>query len=60
MATLAEGRDYLVENLPREKYEAVQIDSPDTPFQNRESPQEHLFRTAVGEDRVVIFHRTAP
>jgi len=53
-------RQYLVQNLPKEKYQAIRIDAPDTPFQNRESPWEHRYRTVVGEDRVVVFRRIAP
>lgn len=53
-------RQYLIRNLPRDAYEAIRIDAPDTTFQNRESPDEHLFRSVRDEDRVVIFRRKAP
>jgi hypothetical protein len=51
-------RKYLIENLPApQNYERIVIDYPDIPFENREGPEEHHFRTVVNEDRVVIFHR---
>jgi 4-amino-4-deoxy-L-arabinose transferase-like glycosyltransferase len=41
-------------------YENVTLSAPDTPWENRESPQEHLYRTAEGEPPVVVFKRTSP
>jgi len=48
---------YLENNVPRYKYEEIVIDYPDTAFENRESPEEHRFRTDMLENRVVIFRR---
>jgi len=48
---------YLENNVPRYKYEEIVIDYPDTAFENRESPEEHRFRTDSLENRVVIFRR---
>ena len=48
---------YLVENVPWEKYEAISLSYPDTAHENRESPEQHMFRTAEDEALVVIFHR---
>lgn len=53
-------RLYFETNLSPEQYRAVTIDSPDTPFQNRESPEEHRYRTAAGEAPVVLWQRIAP
>jgi hypothetical protein len=52
-----EVRKYLVENLPREKFDAIQLPYPDTPFENRESPAEHRYKTVTNEARVVIYRR---
>ncbi len=51
-----EVHNFLVSQVPFEKYDAITIDSPDLPFENREEPDLHLFRTAE-DDRVVILHR---
>ena len=48
---------YLAENVPWEKYEAISLPYPDTPNENRESPEEHMFETAEDEESVVIYHR---
>ena len=51
-------RDYLLANIDPAAYRAIQINSPDLPFENRESPDEHLFRTFQQEDPVVIYQKT--
>lgn len=48
---------YLVDNVPWEKYQAVVLNAPDIRYQNRESPDEHLFRTATGGPPVLLFKR---
>jgi hypothetical protein len=48
---------YLQENLPSAGYRGIRIDYPDIVFENRESPDEHLFRTNTEERNVVIFER---
>lgn len=50
-------RNYLLTNLNRAHYRKIVINYPDTPFENREDPAEHLYSTAVAEDRVVIYER---
>jgi hypothetical protein len=50
-------RLYLEQNVPWENYEGIVIDYPDIPWENREDPAEHQFRTVVNEIRVVIFRR---
>jgi 4-amino-4-deoxy-L-arabinose transferase-like glycosyltransferase len=50
---------YLDENLHREGYLPVTLQAPDTPFENREDPALHRFRTDTTEDRVVILQRIA-
>ncbi len=52
-------KQFLLAYVDWEEYDRIELESPDTPFQNRESPQEHRFRTAKDEDPVVLFHRVA-
>jgi 4-amino-4-deoxy-L-arabinose transferase-like glycosyltransferase len=52
--------DYLVRNVPWEKYRRIEIDYPDAAYENRESPQEHRFRTATDAPRVAIHRRVEP
>jgi hypothetical protein len=48
----------LREFVTKGNYRAHQIAAPDTPFENRETPQLHRFRTAPADTpRVVIFER---
>ncbi|MCX6122463.1 MAG: glycosyltransferase family 39 protein [Ignavibacteriales bacterium] len=49
--------EYLSAKLSLSKYRKLIIDAPDTPYENREDPQEHLYRTATEEDRVIIYER---
>lgn len=50
-------RNYLKRNINWSDYRPVVIDYPDIPFENREEPKNHLFRTAQTEDKVVIYQR---
>lgn len=50
-------RRYFIKNIPRENYEMITINYPDIPFENRESPYEHHYRTVQDENRVVIYKR---
>lgn len=54
--TPARMRQFL-EKTDFSNYERIILPYPDTPFENRESPGLHLYRTDVQEDRVVIFRR---
>jgi 4-amino-4-deoxy-L-arabinose transferase-like glycosyltransferase len=51
---------YLKENLGAIKVRRIVIDYPDIQFENRENPNQHLFRTDVKERNVVIFERVIP
>jgi hypothetical protein len=51
-------RKYLIQNVPWHRYQKVVINYPDTPFENRESPDGHQYRTVTHEDKVVIFRKT--
>jgi hypothetical protein len=48
---------YLQSQLQEGRYRKFTLDAPDTPYENREDPQNHLYRTATKEDRVVIYER---
>jgi 4-amino-4-deoxy-L-arabinose transferase-like glycosyltransferase len=49
--------EYLSTKISWSNYRKIMIDAPDTPYENREDPQNHLYRTATGEDSVVIYER---
>jgi len=48
-------RDELRRFVAEGDYQRHEIDYPDTPFENREDPTRHLFRTAVQAPRVEIW-----
>jgi 4-amino-4-deoxy-L-arabinose transferase-like glycosyltransferase len=50
-------RQYLQSQVQTGHYRKFIIDAPDTPYENREDPKNHLYRTATGEDNVVIYER---
>jgi len=52
-------RQYLIRNLDFHRYRRIDIDFPDIPFENRESPWEHRFRTVKFAPQVVILERMA-
>jgi 4-amino-4-deoxy-L-arabinose transferase-like glycosyltransferase len=39
------------------RYRRIEINYPDIPWENREEPEEHLFRTNETEDKVAIYER---
>jgi len=47
----------LVHNIRESKYQRITLDYPDTPFENREDPERHFFRTQESERRVTIYRR---
>jgi hypothetical protein len=47
-------RNYLVSEVPLREYTAISLDAPDIPFQNREEPGAHLFRTAPGDPVIIL------
>ena len=48
---------YLQSQMQAGQYRKLILDAPDTPFENREDPKKHLYRTDTGEDHVVIYER---
>ncbi len=49
--------NYMRHNIDATKYERIQLDYPDTPWENSEDPAFHNYRTAYGESPVVIYRR---
>jgi 4-amino-4-deoxy-L-arabinose transferase-like glycosyltransferase len=52
-----EVKIWMLNNIPGNNYERIMIDYPDIPFENREDPAEHHFKTVTDEDKVVIFRK---
>jgi len=50
-------KQYLIQKASWHLYQKIIIDYPDIPFENRENPQEHRFRTVTNEDRVIIYRK---
>ena len=48
---------YLAQHLDPGRYEKIVLDFPDLPFENREDPDLHQYRTVRNESRVVIYRR---
>jgi len=53
----AKVRSYLSQNVPFDRYKKIILDYPDTPFENREDPEFHNYKTVDNEDRVIIYQR---
>lgn len=53
-------RRYLLDKLPWDKYRAIPLGVPDLPFQNRESPDEHRYRTPEDGPPLIVYRRIAP
>jgi hypothetical protein len=53
-------RKFILNNVNFERYEAIQLNVPDIPFENRESPQLHEYKTVQDEDPVIIYKRIRP
>ncbi len=49
--------DFVDKDLPKEKYELITLDYPDIPFENREEPEKHLFRTSSSKLLVPILRK---
>ncbi len=50
-------RNYLINTIDWQRYEKITLDYPDLPFENRESPYEHLFRTATDYPQVILYRK---
>jgi len=51
-------RNFLVKNINWQKYHRIILKYPDIPFENRESPDEHLYRTETDSAPVVLFRKS--
>jgi hypothetical protein len=49
--------NYLRAHVNGNDYTGVKLDVPDVPFENRESPSEHYYRSPAGDYPVIIFKR---
>ncbi len=50
-------REFLVRNLNRKHYKKIVLEYSDTPFENRESPVHHLYRTGTGYPPVIVYKK---
>ncbi|MFQ5559397.1 MAG: hypothetical protein ACE5FU_02265 [Nitrospinota bacterium] len=50
-------RNFLLKNVRWENYSRVELPYPDLPFENRESPGEHLYKTKTGYPGVLLFKK---
>jgi len=50
-------RQYLRQNVPWHNYEKIEIDYPDIPFENREEPDQHNFKTVTDAEKVFMFRK---
>jgi hypothetical protein len=50
-------RTFLIKHVNGKNYDRHELAYPDTPFENRESPNEHLFKTATNYPPVVLFQK---
>jgi 4-amino-4-deoxy-L-arabinose transferase-like glycosyltransferase len=53
----ARVKQFLIQVLRKNKYESVSLDYSDTPFENRESPRHHLYKTNRKYPPVIIFKK---
>jgi len=58
-ADLAAGQ-FLLTHLQDPVYRQISLDYPDLPWDNRENPRNHLYRSQTGGPQVQIFERAGP
>ncbi|MBN1398298.1 MAG: glycosyltransferase family 39 protein [Bacteroidetes bacterium] len=51
------AKKHLESQLQNGQYRKNVVETPDTPFENREDPANHLYKSAEEEDNVVIYER---
>lgn len=49
--------DFVAKNIPRDKYQAILLDCPDSLWENREDVQMHKFREDPGLPSVILYKR---
>jgi hypothetical protein len=52
-------RRYLQKHLHEQDYRRIELDYPDVAFDNRETPEAHIYRSVTGAPPVVILERIA-
>jgi 4-amino-4-deoxy-L-arabinose transferase-like glycosyltransferase len=52
-----EVKTYLLKNVEWNRFREIQLDYSEYPWENREDPDYHLFKTCSTSDKVVIFER---
>ncbi len=52
--------DYLRREVDLSQYRKITLPFPDIPYENRESPEQHRFRTATNQPPVIIYRRRSP
>jgi hypothetical protein len=52
--------EYLTANFRPQDYRRIELEYPDIPFDNREAPDEHLYRTVTVAPPVVVYQRIVP
>ena len=50
-------RNYLIRNIDWHSYKKVVLSYPDIPFENRESPKEHLYKTVKNYPPVILLKK---
>jgi hypothetical protein len=50
--------DFIAREIDLSELRKIELPFTDTPFENREEPAEHRFRSARGGAPVVLFRRT--
>jgi len=54
-------REFILDQLKQNpNYQMRTLDVPDTEFENREEPEDHLFRSATGIPKVVVYQLRQP
>jgi len=48
---------YLATNLPLQRYRKIVLDCRDTPYNNREDPEEHYYRTVTDAPHLIILQK---
>jgi 4-amino-4-deoxy-L-arabinose transferase-like glycosyltransferase len=49
--------EYLVKNLPWQRYRKIVLDCTDIGWNNREEPDSHFYRTETGEPKLMIYRK---
>lgn len=53
-------KKYIVEHMDKSRYRKAELDFPDIPYQNREAPDLHHFKTVTKAPKIQILKRVKP